>query len=137
MSHIQPVVLTIIKKEGKILLTLRNDADPEDAPFHNVWQIPGGGIEFAETPEETAAREAREELGIEIEIERMVPRIFTSVRGNWQGLLIAYVCRMTYPDSPIVINEEASDYRWVSLDEIRDMELTPFTRLLIDHALLD
>lgn len=131
---IQPVVLTVIRKEGKILLTLRQEADPEDAAFNNIWQIPGGGLEFAETPEECAAREAREELGIDIEILSLIPKLYTAVRGNWQGLLIPFVCAMKFPESPIVLNEEASDYRWVTLEEAKKLQLTPFTKLILEEA---
>lgn len=117
-------------------MTKRAESDPEDAPFHNFWQIPGGGLEFAESPEETAAREAREELGIEIEILSLVPAIYTRVYGNWQGLLIAYLCKMKFPDQQIVINEEASEYRWVTVEEAKQLQVTPFTELLIEKALL-
>lgn len=135
-KQIQPVILTIIKKDTRILMTKRAEFDPEDAPFHGFWQIPGGGMEFAESPEETATREAREELGIDIEIVSLVPAIYTRVFGNWQGLLIGYLCRMKYPEQPIVINEEASDFTWVTIEEAKKLQVTPFTELLIEQASL-
>jgi 8-oxo-dGTP diphosphatase len=131
---IQPVVLTVIRKENKILLTLRREADPEDSQFNNIWQIPGGGLEFAETPEECAMREAREELGIDVEIISLIPRLYTTVRGNWKGLLIPFVCKMKFPEDKIVINEEASDFRWVTLDEAKKLKLTPFSSMIIEEA---
>ena len=131
---IQPVVLTVIRKENKILLTLRQEADPKDTEFNNIWQIPGGGLEFAETPEECAAREAREELGIEIEILRLIPKLYTAVRGNWQGLLIPFVCKMRFPEDKIILNEEASDFRWVTLQEAKNLKLTPFTQMILEEA---
>lgn len=134
-QKIQPVVLTIVRKDDRILLTRRAEADPEDRTFHDVWQIPGGGMEFAETPEETAFREAREELGIDIEIVSLVPKLYTSVRGNWQGLLIAYECTMRFPEQPIVINHEASEFKWATLQEMKRMELTPFSEMLVQEVL--
>lgn len=134
MSHIQPVVLVVLRNNGKILLTKRAESDPEDVMFNNIWQIPGGGMEFAETPEETAEREAREELGIDIEVVRLIPAIYTSVRGNWQGLLIPYICKQKFPEQQIVINEEASDFRWVNLQEALKLKLTPFTEMIIEKA---
>lgn len=133
-QRIQPVVLTVVKKNSKILLTKRAESDPEDAGFNNIWQIPGGGLEFGEKPEETAMREAREELGIDIEIVKLIPAIYTSVRGNWQGILIPYSCKMKYEEQEVVINHEASDYRWVTLDEALKLDLTPFTEMIIELA---
>ena len=56
----------VIDDEGRILLGLCEDFE--------VWGLPGGHIEAGETPEQAAHREVGEELGIEIEIERMVGR---------------------------------------------------------------
>lgn len=50
-------------KEGRILLQHRD----EKAPINpNCWGIFGGQMEEGETPEETVAREAKEELGIDL-----------------------------------------------------------------------
>jgi|FLOH01.1.fsa_nt_gi 8-oxo-dGTP diphosphatase len=49
-----------IYKEEKILLLHRIDK--------NHWELPGGKIKEGETPEQTTKREAKEEIGCEIEI---------------------------------------------------------------------
>lgn len=52
---------------------------PEEA---NLWEIPAGLLDPGETPKETAAREALEEIGFEIKPEEFSPLggfIFTSV----------------------------------------------------------
>ena len=38
------------------------------------YLFPGGGVELDETPEDAAAREAREELGLDVEIVRLIGR---------------------------------------------------------------
>lgn len=115
MLHFQPVVLAVIKKGDKYLLTLRIDEHPE---HHNLWQLPGGSMEFGETPEMTLHREVREELGVEVEIVKLIPKIDIKVRGKWQGIFISYLCVMKNESSTIVLNEEASEYRWFSPSEI-------------------
>ena len=41
-------------------------------PWKNLWHFPGGGVLFGESLYECARRIAREELGIEIEIQRFL-----------------------------------------------------------------
>lgn len=130
-KFIQIVVIIILEKDNKYLLTLRHDIDPANAFLHNKWQLPGGGLEFAERPEETAVREAREELGIEVEIEGLVPHIYTEVRGEWHGVFITYNIKMKNPNAEIVINDEASRYGWFTLDEIKELHTLPGTLELL------
>jgi len=54
-------VCVVIRKEGRVLMGKRLKS-------HGVgcWCLPGGHIEFGETPEDAARREVREETGLEI-----------------------------------------------------------------------
>ena len=56
----------IVEIDGKIALIkrVRNN--------HEYYVFPGGRIEKGETPEEAAIREIKEELGIDIEIEKLL-----------------------------------------------------------------
>ncbi len=56
----------LIIEKGKILLGKRN----KQFGF-GQWVLPGGKIEFKETHQEAAKREAKEELGLNVEITRL------------------------------------------------------------------
>ncbi|MFN7054295.1 NUDIX domain-containing protein [Hyphomonas sp.] len=53
----------ILDEQGRLLLIQRL-REPEAG----AWGLPGGKIDFGERAEDTARREIREELGIEIEV---------------------------------------------------------------------
>lgn len=78
------MVIAAIIKGNKFLMTKRVHLDPEDyQAYHNAWQLPGGGVEFGEKPEETLHREIKEEIGAEIKIITLLPKIYTRLRKNW------------------------------------------------------
>jgi 8-oxo-dGTP diphosphatase len=51
-------VKCLLRHEGRVLFIRHTYGD------RRVWELPGGGIARGETPEQAAAREAREELGV-------------------------------------------------------------------------
>src|SRR5262249_59452200 len=55
------VGVLLVDAQGRVLLTLRNRA-----PEAGCWSIVGGKLDFLETLEECAVREAREEGGLEV-----------------------------------------------------------------------
>lgn len=58
-----PVVCVIVEREGAIALVRR-----KYPPRAGLWCLPAGFIERAEQPQESAAREVKEETGLDVEI---------------------------------------------------------------------
>ncbi|OGK67387.1 hypothetical protein A2377_01245 [Candidatus Roizmanbacteria bacterium RIFOXYB1_FULL_41_27] len=129
-KQIMPVVCGVIVKNNKFLLTKRAD-DEWGEDFEEVkafpWQIPGGGLEFGESVEECLHREIKEETGLNVEIVKLLPKLFHEVRGPWHGLFVCFLCKMKDKNQPVTINEEASDYGWYTLEEIAALPYLPLT----------
>ena len=66
MKTIQ-VVASIIHQDGKILATQRGYGE-----YKGLWEFPGGKMEPGETEEQAIVREIREELNVEIGVEKKV-----------------------------------------------------------------
>lgn len=57
----------LLDENNRILLGLR-----KKSPESGCWSLPGGKVDFMETIENAVIREIREELGVDIEIERLL-----------------------------------------------------------------
>jgi len=57
-------VFAIIVRDGQVLLARRRDI--------GWWNLPGGGMELGETVDEALHREVYEEIGLNVEIVRLV-----------------------------------------------------------------
>jgi len=66
----------------------------EDEQF---WMFPGGRAEFGETADETLRREMREELGVEVEVVRLlwfVENFFTYAGKRYHEIALYFLMRL-------------------------------------------
>lgn len=61
------VDIIIRRRDGSIVLVKRLNP-----PFKDFYAIPGGFVEYGETVEEAAIKEAKEETGLDVRIRRLV-----------------------------------------------------------------
>lgn len=59
----------IIKQNGKYLLVQENDPGTQK---HGLWNFPAGKVEFGDSIEKTATKEAKEESGFDVELIRKI-----------------------------------------------------------------
>lgn len=88
--------------------------------WKNEWLVPGGHVEVGESLEDAVRREAKEEIGVEIEVLDLlgVGESLTyppEFKRNAHFVYIDYIAKLK--SDCFIFNDEISDYKWFELDE--------------------
>jgi ADP-ribose pyrophosphatase len=108
------VGVLLIDEMDRVLLTLRNRP-----PEAGCWSIVGGKLDFLETLEECAAREAREEVGVEVFIQSLLcvtDHCLPQENEHWVSP--AYLARVRAGNAMNCEPEKTADVRWFALDRL-------------------
>ena len=123
MKHLH-VVAAIIIHNNRVFATQRGYG-----PMKGGWEFPGGKIEPGETPEEALHREIREELDIDIKIDRL----FETVNYDYPDFHLTmqcYCCTVTGGD---MVLKEHTAARWLSPGELESVAWLPADMSLVGH----
>jgi len=108
-----PVIIKEIDGKKKILLNKHKVTDAKPNP---KWQFPGGEMEdFDATLEDTAKREVKEELGIEINIIKPLSPMIVKREDGSVVVLIHYLADF---EGEIKQGEEIAEWNWFAIDEL-------------------
>ncbi len=105
-------------KFSKILLLKRNEEKRKRGDWGNV----GGIIEFGEKILDSCVREAREEIGVELDAEKLkLIQIIESpdFLSHVHALHFVYAYVMDEKEK-ITLNNESDSYKWFDLDKLPD-----------------
>jgi len=115
------VVAAIIKATNEkgepiIFATQRGYGD-----FKGGWEFPGGKIEGGETPEAALVREIQEELDTEIEVGELLD----TIEYDYPTFHLSMKCFWSSIVSGDLVLKEHEAARWLTRDEIFDVEWLP------------
>jgi 8-oxo-dGTP diphosphatase len=112
---------TIIRyPDGDIVLIKRGHE-----PFAGQWAIPGGFVEYGETVEEAAVREANEETGLDIRLEKLVG-VYSDPGRDPRGHTVSVVFLATPTGGTLRADSDAANA--LKTSDWRDLPLA------FDHA---
>jgi len=116
------VVAAIIRNGNKLLLTKEVLESGRER-----WIFPGGGVNFGESLEKAVKREIKEELGMEIKVEKLLDfkeAIFPKV--NYHTIIFFFLVK---PLGKLSIKEKKiSDARYFDFKEIENLDLVDSAR---------
>jgi ADP-ribose pyrophosphatase YjhB (NUDIX family) len=106
---------------------------------NGLWALPGGAQDFGEYIAETAARETREEAGVEVEVTGVVgiytnPNHVVEYSDGEVRQQFSICFRGHYVSGQPTTSDESSAVRWVAQDELDTLPIHPSMRLRIDHG---
>jgi phosphoglycolate phosphatase len=103
--------------------------------WSNRWGIPGGKIKRGEKAEAALIRELKEETGLEVtDVQFVLVQDCIHSREFYRDahfVLLNYTCR-SRTDQTVRLNEEAREFRWLTLAEAWQYDLNQPTRTLLE-----
>lgn len=123
MDPIPAAGVIIFNESGQILLVRRGHS-----PQQGRWSVPGGHLEPGESAADAAIREALEETGLQVRIEREVLNVRIPAGGGRQFDVHDFAA--TVIGGSLTPGDDATDAGWFSPHELLDLPLV--TNLLAD-----
>lgn len=120
-------VRAVIKQNNKVLLLRRVGGNPQ---FANLYELPGGKVDFGEDPKGTLQRRVYEETGYEIETMQLSEVYSKLDATELQKQYISLVFWVSVKGGAHVeLSPEHNKYAWKELSKIQLNEVTDFTRI--------
>ncbi|OUP76976.1 NUDIX domain-containing protein [Erysipelatoclostridium sp. An173] len=105
----------IVVLDNKILLLKRVKPSTDGLGF---WELPGGGLEYGETPNQALIRELKEETGLDIVIIKPA-YTFTKIREDYQTVGIGFLC--IPKNDHVRLSDEHTDYCFVTIEKAKEL----------------
>lgn len=122
MAEFKVALKAIIQKDGKILVLKRSC---EEDVFAEMWDIPGGKIEYGEKTVDGIKREVFEETGLDVEIEFRPWSLWSFMTPAKERQTVGITLLAKYFGGDVKLSKEHTDYKWIDPSEFADMSADP------------
>jgi mutator protein MutT len=105
-------------------------------PAAGEWAVPGGRVEAGETLHEAVVREAREETGLDVVVERFLGWV-ERIGDDHHFVILDFVVGLLDTDAVPVAGDDAAEVAWVPLHELSQIHLVAgLHEFLTDHGVI-
>ena len=120
-------VTVIADEEGRVLLAKRCDC--------GKWGLPGGLMEYGETLEQTAVREAKEETGLDVAVDALcgIYSGFISRRTGNQPITASFTAHIIGGEL-FCDHIETDELGWFGGDELPEIYSAQHEKMLEDYV---
>ena len=129
MQYVKVAAHGLIKKDNKYLVTKRPENDDY---MPNLWDTPGGTIDFGEKIINALNREIKEETNLTVKVGNVIfchNHLSGEERHQFE---LVYAC--DYIGGEIKLDpQEHQEYRWVTLEEMVDLPKIAFLEELLKY----
>lgn len=116
----QLAVSAAILRDGKVLVVRR-----AREPARGLYSLPGGRVEAGERLTDAVVREVREETSLAIDVLDLAGYREALPRDGQAGHFVILPFTARWRAGEVVLNDEADDARWVTLEELAGLPTTP------------
>ena len=118
------VVAAILHRDGAYFATQRGYGE-----FEGMWEFPGGKIESGESREVALKREIREELGVDITIDKFL----CTTDYDYPSFHLTMHCYLCGVVSGEIELREHKSARWLTTKTLDSVEWLPADKYIIDE----
>ena len=124
--------VALIDRDGRVLLAKR----PESKPMAGLWEFPGGKVEEFETLPQALARELKEEVGIEINIQAAAENTFDTVVHDYpdKRVCLDFVLVNDFTGEPQGCEGQVG--RWFDMSELTGVDFPDANKVIVDKLLV-
>ena len=124
-------VAVVITRGGQVLLIQRRGAHGA-----GTWAVPGGHLDYGETPEQCAAREALEEVGLRVEKLRFFALTNDVFEAESKHYITIWMLAESFSgEAEISAPEEMNEIGWFDWKSLPEPIFLPFSNLMAGKSL--
>ena len=123
-------VRAIINEDGKALLLRRSNGRDT---ILNKYELPGGKLAYGEQPEDALRRYLYDDAGLHIQSAQLFDAV-TYIDHDDSAVqygVIVYLVTLTQQRHPMKLSGNYSKYKWHSMSNVQQYELTDLSQLLL------